>query len=199
MAHRLDAEPLKTDGGYRIEFFLGDGSPGSDLDVTAQREGEDAIEVGRTDAQGVVLFVPPASGKWTIVGKGGGHSTVRNPLVIDVAPGGIQSGAGVAKPQDAATGAAAQAAGTRPDGTSTATAAKAGTRGRFPWTETTISLAFIAVLTIATLAMIRRSARFAGRPAEVDRLMHEVEHLQATITKLRREVAELKGEREHRS
>lgn len=199
MAHRLDAEPLKTDRGYRIEFFLGDGSPGSDLDVTAQREGQDAIEIGRTDAQGVVLFVPRASGKWTIVGKGGGHSTVRNPLVIEVAPEEVQSSAGIATPQAVTPGASTRPASPPTSSGSIAGAAKSGGRGRFPWIETAMSLTFIAVLTVGTLAMMRRSARFSGRPAEVDQLMHEVAHLQATITKLRREVAELKGEREHRS
>lgn len=186
LAHRLDSEFERTPDGYRIEFFLGDGSPGVDLEVTAQAEGGEPIAIGRTDEKGQIRFVPPSAGKWTIVGKGGGHSTARNPLVIDAS--GVTTPAASRTTETAVPASQASAPNTQ-----------ASRRGRFPWLETAISFGFIAILTLATLAMMRRSARFASRPGEVDQLTHEIEHLQATIRQLRREVAELKGEREHRA
>lgn len=208
MAHRLDAEFVPTEQGFRIEFFMGDGSPGADLSVTAQREGGEPIEIGRTDAKGVIAFIPPQAGEWTIVGKGGGHSTSRNPLVIKVdRTGGRSGGNDIAYLQAATAPASASGAKavTQPSVESAGSsdvpggAVRSSKRGRFPWMEVAVSFGFIALLTAVTLGMMRLSTRFAGRPSEVDVLAHEMEHLRATIRQLRQENAELKGDREHRA
>lgn len=178
MAHRLDSEALPEGNGFRIEFFTGDGSPASGLVVTARQAGGEPIEIGKSDADGVVHFVPPAAGEWTIVGSGFGHSTTLNPLVIRSDEAKVSAETGVAKPQAATVRSA---------------------RGRFPWLEVGVSLVFIAFLTLITLAMMRRSTRVVGRPTEVDRLAHEVDHLRATIHDLRQEIAELKADRESRT
>jgi hypothetical protein len=90
--------------------------------------------------------------------------------------------------------------GERLTGTSPADAdASAGAsrrRGRFPIEETLISLGFITVLTIVTLLMMRRSARLAARPADVERLMHENDHLRARIRQLESEMEQTKENRE---
>lgn len=180
LAHRLDADCVRTDQGFRIEFFTGDGSAASDLRVTARLAGGEPIEIGRTDQNGVVQFVPPSPGEWTIVGEGaGGHSTVRNPLVIS---------AGVA------TTAAASDAGSRADSSTVGSKMPdRSQRGRFPWTETIISLAFIAILTAITMLMMRRTAHLGHRHSELDQLAHEVSHLRSSVAELRAEVAELKA------
>jgi hypothetical protein len=186
LAHRLDAEYQLEGNGFRIEFFTGDGSPASGLVVTAQQGVGEPIEIGKTDEKGIVHFVPPAPGEWTIVGTGGGHSTSRNPLVIQTGEKDVSADRVVAKPQAA-------------EPTASAPASARSNRGRFPWLEVSVSLAFIAILTLITLVMMRRSARVGGRSTEVDRLSHEVDHLRATVHDLRQEIAELKADRESRT
>lgn len=184
VAHRLDADYTRTDQGFRIEFFTGDGAPASDLRVTAQSANNPPIEIGRTDEKGVITFAPPSPGEWTIVGTGDGHSTSRNPLKINV---GAATPAAVANPTTRQSDADHQAAPARAQ------------RGAFPWLETIISLAFIAVLTAATLLMMRRSAQLGHRHSEMDIIAHEVAHLRTEVSELRTTVAELKAERELRA
>lgn len=186
LAHRLDADYVHSDEGFRIEFFLGDGSPGADLAVTAQLAGGEPMEIGRTDDQGMILFVPPAPGEWKIVGAGAGHSTSRNPLTIQVdrVPDTKNDSIGPARTRSVPTGEH------EPE--------RASRRGRFPWWEVVISLGFITFLTLVTLAMMRRSAHVVSRPAELEQLAHEVAHLRATVSQLREEVTELKEHREVR-
>lgn len=187
LGHRLDADYMRGDEGFRIEFFLGDGSPGADLAVTAQLAGGEPMEIGRTDDQGMILFVPPAPGKWKIVGAGAGHSTSRNPLIIQVD-----------RVPDTKSDSSEAAAGTSSVPAGEHDSAQASNRGRFPWLEVVISLGFITFLTLVTLAMMRRSAHGVSRPAELEQLAHEVAHLRATVGQLREEVAELKEHREVR-
>lgn len=187
MAHRIDADCQATSNGYRIEFFTGDGSAAADLAVTAQLEGAEPNPIGRTDDKGIIEFVPPSPGKWTIVGTGAGHSTSAHPLVIVVDK--VEAGA-----------AGSLAAQSQPAAVTTTTAATARSkRGQFPWLETGVSLAFIAALTSVTLLMMRRSAYSTGRPAAFEELSHEVGHLRSEVRELREELAEIKAEREARS
>lgn len=187
LAHRLDADYVPSDEGFRIEFFLGDGSPGADLAVTAQLAGGEPMEIGRTDDQGMILFVPPAPGEWKIVGAGAGHSTSRNPLMLQVDR--IPETKGDSS-EAAAGSSSVQSSQHDPEW--------ASNRGRFPWWEVVISLGFITFLTLVTLAMMRRSAHGVSRPAELEQLAHEVAHLRATVSQLREEVTELKEHREVR-
>jgi hypothetical protein len=202
LAHRLDAEYERTGQGYRIEFFMGDGSAAADLVVTAQLAGGEPIEIGRTDEKGIVQFVPPSPGEWKIVGAGAGHSTSRNPLVIRVeslqgslgdaqravssgntpATQAAQSPDGVAKPQAAERDSTAQ----------DSDASARSSRGQFPVLEVFVSLAFITVLTLITLLLMRRSAAVASRPAELDQLSHEVAHLREAVRQMRAEMEQLK-------
>lgn len=189
LAHRLDAEYVRTDTGYRIEFFFADGSPAVGLHVTAQLPDAEPLEIGSTDDEGAVLFAPPAPGRWSIVGSGaGGHANNRNPLVIEVAQEAVANAP--AGPHDAMDE-QSQAA---PD-PSRGDLPRRRTRGAFPWGEIAVSLAFIALLTLVTLAMMRRSTKAGGRATEVDELKHEVAHLRATVRDLREEIARLEEQR----
>jgi len=197
LAHRLDAEYVRTDTGYRIEFFFADGSPAVGLHVTAQLPEAEPLEIGSTDDEGAVIFAPPAPGRWSIVGSGaGGHANSRNPLVIEVTQGAVATTP--ADPRDEMEGALhendveqSQAAPDR----SRVDLPRRRTRGAFPWGEIAVSLGFIALLTLVTLAMMRRSTKAGGRATEVDELKHEVAHLRATVRDLREEIARLEEQR----
>ncbi|HOA73385.1 MAG TPA: hypothetical protein PL151_15875 [Phycisphaerae bacterium] len=194
LAHRLDAEYERVGQGYRIEFFMGDGSAAPDLRVTAQLADGEPMEIGRTDENGIIQFVPPSPGEWSIVGTGAGHSTARHPLVIrtDALP---ESSANAGDAASTEHSPATQAAGRDPTAQVSEAVARSS-RGRFPALEVFVSLAFITVLTLITLLMMRRSAAVASRPADLDQLSHEVAHLREAVRQLRTEMDAMKEPRE---
>jgi hypothetical protein len=209
-AHRLDADYALEPGGIRIEFFFADsGAAAANLAVTAQAVDGTTVDLGRTDANGAVRFLPASAGPWTVVGTGDGHSNNRNPLVVPAdAVAGSRGAAtqpslrhGNAPPPGASESAATP--GMPADAVSASPSSRAGVqarpRGGFPWKETAISFGFIAVLTVATLVMMRRSARLAARPTEADTMLHELAHLRAEMRALREENAQLRADRESRT
>lgn len=193
-AHRLDADYVPVPEGFQIEFFFGDGSSAEGLAVTAEPETGEPIVVGTTDAKGVVRFAPPAPGAWTIIGKAAGHANSRNPLVIPA--DAVAEFLGSKTTSGPAAGGQEPAA---PQASAPASAGQKTMRGRFPWFEVSVSLGFIALLTLATLLMMRRSARWTARPAEIDQLEHEIAHLRATVRQLQDELADLRACSESRT
>lgn len=210
-AHRLDADYVVAPDGIHVEFFFADGRPGSDLAVTARQGDETPIALGTTDDRGAVRFMPPTAGEWTLVGKGaGGHSNARHPLVIpadDVARA-LANRSHAAQPPMVSADPSQAGDAPPPTGAATATQAappttsraqqpeRASLRGRFPWVETTVSLAFIAALTLVTLWLMRRSARYQPRSGELDRMARELDHLRTTVRSLEEQIADLKARRD---
>ncbi len=183
-AHDVEAKhTVSRDGtAIRIEFFFHDGKPAADFAVTTKYENGPESDIGKTDDKGVFVLHPTHRSACEITVRQAGHGEdITLPLAVigpvyDASHGHSHSAHGHSH-SAAPPPAEEEAFGPSKRGATP-----------FPLTEALASVAFVALLSIVTLILMRVAGRQSGRAAD-DRevILRELADLRAEVQRLREE------------
>ena len=197
--HEMHTEITPESSGIRIEFFYSDGKPAVGFEVSVRYDDGIRESLGKTGGNGDVVFRPTTRRACVVFARAAGHGAERViPLdvigpVFDAASSseGEQERdvAGVSAPSIPLPVPGDDPSGTA-DGATTGEIQFGSLKQRassFPAVEVLASVAFISVLAVVTIVLMRISHRTStDRPGDRSALLREIDDLRAEVRRLRK-------------